>query len=268
MTQVTVNLTDTFEDWRVKTNLICANQGDIATLTTATQVSLVAAINEVDATSGLGNLVEDTSPELGANLDVLDKSIITSTTNGNITITPDGSGKIVLDNHSWPNADGNANEFLQTNGSGVLSFAVVNTDVSGDASPQLGGNLDVQARTIFTSTTNGNITITPDGSGKIVLDGMSFPNADGTAGQVLSTNGSAVISYVPVITEIIDTATANQTDWGVAELPNGYVVGRIAVFLNGVKLLNGTDFTATNGVDVQLTTGAALNDKIEFQIFA
>jgi frataxin-like iron-binding protein CyaY len=267
MTQVTVNLTDTFEDWRVKTNLICANQGDIATLTTATQASLVAAINEIDATSGLGNLVEDTSPELGNHLDVLDKSIITSTTNGNITITPDGSGKIVLDNHSWPNADGNANEFLQTNGSGVLSFSVVNTDILGDASPQLGGSLDVNGQSIV-SVSNGNITITPDGSGKIVLDGQSFPNADGTAGQVLSTNGSAVISYVPVITEIIDTATANQTDWGVAELPNGYVVGRIAVFLNGVKLLNGSDFTATNGVDVQLTTGAALNDKIEFQIFA
>ena len=268
MTQVTVNLTDTFEDWRVKTNLICANQGDIATLTTATQASLVAAINEIDATSGLGNVVDDTSPQLGHHLDVLDKSIITSTTNGNITITPDGSGKIVLDNHSWPNADGNANEFLQTNGSGVLSFAVVNTDVSGDASPQLGGNLDVQARTIFTSTTNGNITITPDGSGKIVLDGMSFPNADGTAGQVLKTNGSGTLSFGSSITEIIDTATANQTNWGVAELPNGYVVGRIAVFLNGVKLLNGTDFTASNGADVQLTTGAALNDKIEFQVFA
>ena len=267
MTQVTVNLTDTFEDWRVKTNQICANQGDIATLTTATQVSLVAAINEIDATSGLGNVVDDTSPQLGHHLDVLDKFIMNSTINGNITIIPNGSGKILLDNHSWPNADGNANEFLQTNGSGVLSFSVVNTDVLGDTSPQLGGSLDVNGQSIV-SVSNGNITITPDGSGKIVLDGQSFPNADGTAGQVLSTNGSAVISYVPVITEIIDTATANQTDWGVAELPNGYVVGRIAVFLNGVKLLNGSDFTATNGVDVQLTTGAALNDKIEFQIFA
>jgi hypothetical protein len=267
MTQVTVNLTDTFEDWRVKTNQICANQGDIATLTTATQASLVAAINEIDATSGLGNVVDDTSPQLGHHLDVLDKFIMNSTINGNITIIPNGSGKILLDNHSWPNADGNANEFLQTNGSGVLSFSVVNTDVLGDTSPQLGGSLDVNGQSIV-SVSNGNITITPDGSGKIVLDGQSFPNADGTAGQVLSTNGSAVISYVPVITEIIDTATANQTDWGVAELPNGYVVGRIAVFLNGVKLLNGSDFTATNGVDVQLTTGAALNDKIEFQIFA
>ena len=265
MTQVTVNLTDTFEDWRVKTNQICANQGDIATLTTITQASLVAAINEIDATSGLGNVVDDTSPQLGADLDVQTYDIV-STANRPITITPDGSGDVILDGLKYPQTDGQAGWFLKTDGAGQLSFAT--TDVLGDTSPQLGGNLDVQARTIFTSTTNGNITITPDGSGKIVLDGMSFPNADGTAGQVLSTNGSGVISYVPVITEIIDTATANQTDWGVAELPNGYVVGRIAVFLNGVKLLNGSDFTATNGADVQLTTGAALNDKIEFQIFA
>jgi len=264
MTQVTVNLTDTFEDWRVKTNQICANQGDIATLTTITQASLVAAINEIDATSGMGSIVEDTSPQLGNDLDVQTYDIV-STANRPITITPDGSGDVILDGLKYPQTDGQAGWFLKTDGAGQLSFAT--TDVLGDTSPQLGGNLDVNGYSIV-SALDGNITITAVGSGNIVLDGMSFPNADGTAGQVLSTNGSAVISYVPVITEIIDTATANQTDWGVAELPNGYVVGRIAVFLNGVKLLNGTDFTATNGVDVQLTTGAALNDKIEFQIFA
>jgi len=264
MTQVTVNLTDTFEDWRVKTNQICANQGDIATLTTITQASLVAAINEIDATSGMGSIVEDTSPQLGNDLDVQTYDIV-STANRPITITPDGSGDVILDGLKYPQTDGQAGWFLKTDGAGQLSFAT--TDVLGDTSPQLGGNLDVNGYSIV-SALDGDITITAVGSGNIVLDGMSFPNADGTAGQVLSTNGSAVISYVPVITEIIDTATANQTDWGVAELPNGYVVGRIAVFLNGVKLLNGSDFTATNGVDVQLTTGAALNDKIEFQIFA
>ncbi len=264
MTQVTVNLTDTFEDWRVKTNQICANQGDIATLTTITQASLVAAINEIDATSGMGSIVEDTSPQLGNDLDVQTYDIV-STANRPITITPDGSGDVILDGLKYPQADGQAGWFLKTDGAGQLSFAT--TDVLGDTSPQLGGNLDVNGYSIV-SALDGNITITAVGSGNIVLDGMSFPNADGTAGQVLSTNGSAVISYVPVITEIIDTADANQTNWGVAELPNGYVVGRIAVFLNGVKLLNGTDFTATNGADVQLTIGAALNDKIEFQIFA
>ena len=266
MAIISVNLTDTFEEWRTKSNLLCTQQGDLTTLTTTAKNTMVAAINEIDASvAGISNVIEDTSPQLGGDLDVLARIITTSTTNGNITITPHGSGKVVLDNHRWPNADGNANEFLQTNGSGVLSFSVVNTDLVADTSPQLGGNLDVQARSITTSTTNGNITITPDGSGKIVLDGQSFPNADGTAGQVLSTNGSAVLSYVPVITETVQTPSSNgQTTFTVS-----YVVGRIVVFLNGVKLLGGgVDFTASNGTSVVLTTGINTSDKIEFQVFA
>ena len=262
MTQVTVNLTDTFEDWRVKTNLICANQGDIATLTTATQVSLVAAINEINATSGLGNLVEDTSPELGANLDVLDKSIITSTTNGNITITPDGTGSVVIDGLSHPQADGTTGQFLKTDGAGQLSFAATASDVLGDTSPQLGGSLDVNGQSIV-SVTNGNITITPDGTGSIILDGLTHPQADGTNGQVLKTNGSGTLSFGSSITETLPPVSNLQTTWNV-----NYVVGRIAVFLNGVKLINGSDFQATNGTSVVLTTGVATTDIIEFQVFA
>ncbi len=262
MTQVTVNLTDTFEDWRVKTNQICANQGDMATLTTTNKSSLVAAMNEVDATSGLGNLVEDTSPELGANLDVLDKSIITSTTNGNITITPDGTGSVVIDGLSHPQADGTTGQFLKTDGAGQLSFATVATDVLGDTSPQLGGSLDVNGQSIV-SVSNGDITITPHGTGSIILDGLTHPQADGTNGQVLKTNGSGTLSFGSSITETLPSVSNLQTTWNV-----NYVVGRIAVFLNGVKLINGSDFTATNGTSVVLTTGVATTDVIEFQVFA
>jgi hypothetical protein len=40
-----------------------------------------------------------------------------------------------------------------------------------DLSPQLGGNLDVQSSSLFTSVTDGNVTITPNGTGYIDLDG-------------------------------------------------------------------------------------------------
>ena len=262
MTQVTVNLTDTFEDWRVKTNLICANQGDIATLTTATQASLVAAINEIDATSGLGNVVDDTSPQLGADLDVQTYDIV-STANRPITITPNGSGDVILDGLKYPQADGTTGQFLKTDGVGQLSFATVASDVLGDTSPQLGGSLDFNGQSIV-SVSNGNITITPDGSGSIILDGLSHPQADGTNGQVLKTDGSGTLSFGSSITETLDTSPTNlQTTWNV-----NYVVGRIAVFLNGVKLINGSDFTATNSTSVVLTTGVATTDVIEFQVFA
>jgi hypothetical protein len=52
-----------------------------------------------------------------------------------------------------------------------LSGASGISHVVDDTSPQLGGNLDVQAREINTSTTNGNIKVTPNGTGLFEIKG-------------------------------------------------------------------------------------------------
>ena len=44
-------------------------------------------------------------------------------TNIGITLTPKGTGAVVLDGLSYPTADGSADQFLKTDGSGTLSFA-------------------------------------------------------------------------------------------------------------------------------------------------
>ena len=90
MALIVVNLTDTFEDWRNKTNSSISQVGDLTTLATTNQSSIVAAINE-----SLQNVVEDVAPKLGGNLDVLTRSIVSST-NRNITITPHGTGNVVI----------------------------------------------------------------------------------------------------------------------------------------------------------------------------
>ena len=81
--------------------------------------------------STLANIVEDTTPQLGGNLDVNAKQIV-SVSNNNIVIAPNGSGAIVLDGQTWPTADGTANQVLKTDGSGNLAYgnveAVVNID--------------------------------------------------------------------------------------------------------------------------------------------
>ena len=51
---------------------------------------------EVGSGSGIDNVVEDTSPELGGNLDVLAHSIVSSS-NRDITFTPNGTGHVNLD---------------------------------------------------------------------------------------------------------------------------------------------------------------------------
>ena len=60
------------------------------------------------------------------------------------------------------------------------------------------------------------------------------------------------------------TATADQTLFTVT---GGYRINQLAVFRNGVRLVDGSDFTARDGSTVTLVSAANLNDTIEFQIF-
>ena len=55
------------------------------------------------------------------------------------------------------------------------------------------------------------------------------------------------------------TATASQTSFATV----GYTPQFVDVYLNGVKLA-AADYTATNGSDIVLTTGAALDDILEY----
>jgi hypothetical protein len=65
---------------------------------------------------------------------------------------------------------------------------------------------------------------------------------------------------VPQATQTRETfvATAGQTSFATS----GYVSGYIDVYLNGIKLTVG-DYTATNGSDIVLTSGANLNDVLD-----
>lgn len=67
---------------------------------------------------------------------------------------------------------GQGGKTVKVNSGGTaLEFETVATDVVDDTSPQLGGNLDVQASEINTSTTNGNIKLAPNGTGVVEIKG-------------------------------------------------------------------------------------------------
>ena len=66
----------------------------------------------------------------------------------------------------------------QSGNTGGLTWAQVNTELVGDTSPQLGGDLDVQSSKVTTSTTNGNVKIEPNGTGVVEVRGAG--GNDGT----------------------------------------------------------------------------------------
>jgi len=60
------------------------------------------------------------------------------------------------------------------------------------------------------------------------------------------------------------TATASQTQFTVT---GGYRINELAVYRNGIRIVNGQDYTATDGSVVTLTQAATLSDIFEFQVF-
>lgn len=193
-------------------------------------------------TDKLQNVVEDTTPQLGGNLDVNGQSIV-SASNGNIEITPNGTGKIVLDGLSWPTADGTSNQVIKTDGAGNLSFVTISAGISNvveDTTPQLGGDLDIQGYKITTSTTNGDIVLEANGLGVVYAKNIIF------AADVASTGFGVLSGETGIgIALLTNSGASTSTDPQLA-LSNG----------GGISITPGssskTTFNGTTVEDVQL----------------
>jgi len=96
-------------------------------------------------TGFMANLVEDTSPQLGGNLDV-NGNTITSTSNGNIALAPNGTGEVVV-------GSGSAAGDITTSGTQDL---ILDTNAGTNS-----GNITI------TDGVNGNITLSPNGTGEV-----------------------------------------------------------------------------------------------------
>tara|TARA_B100000073_G_C23738147_1_gene572897 strand:+ start:2272 stop:3096 length:825 start_codon:yes stop_codon:yes gene_type:complete len=127
---------------------------------------------------------------------------------------------------------------------------------------------------MYTEKNDGSAAIVEIGSNPASLtinDAITFPTSDGSANQVLQTNGSGTLSFATLggsgISIFKYTITSNTTSiTGNDDDSNSlsYTVGSEQVFLNGVKLVDGgTDYTATNSTTVTLAQNAISGDVVE-----
>ena len=127
---------------------------------------------------------------------------------------------------------------------------------------------------MYTEKNDGSAAIVEIGSNPASLtinDAITFPTSDGSANQVLQTNGSGTLSFATLggsgvsifkytITSNTTSITGNDDDSNSLS----YTVGSEQVFLNGVKLVDGgTDYTATNSTTVTLAQNAIAGDVVE-----
>jgi len=162
------------------------------------------------------------------------------------------------------------NTFTGTNNifNGTLQATTANfTTLQADAI-DFDGDLTVDDVTANTVTSASIVVSGITANSIIVGAGASSATgvSPGATGQVLTSNGSAWLSQASTggseSYRYQYTATAAQTTFSAT-----YDVGFVDVFLNGIKLLVSTDFTATNGSTVVLATGATVGDIVDIMAF-
>ena len=184
------------------------------TLPSEKAVYLDASDNQV---GGFSSLAADTSPQLGGDLDVNGQDIV-STSNADIDIIPNGTGDVNLGADAVQIGDNDANATLTTQGTGdlilntnngtnagnitLLDGANGNIKLSpngtgeilvgaGDATGDITSNgaydliIDTNEGTNAGNITlangaNGEITVTPNGTGVVAIEGSMNPSVSST----------------------------------------------------------------------------------------
>ena len=95
----------------------------------------------------------------------------------------------------------------------------------------------------FDNSNTGTVTLKPPASGSVAL---VLPSADGTSGQVISTDGSGNLSFV--------TAGGNSTTEGLYEMANtisvDYTIG------TNNNAMSAGPITVNSGITVTVPTGS------------
>jgi len=184
-----------------------------------TRSTLVAGLT---AGTEISNLVEDTSPQLGGDLDVNGNGLV-STSNGNIALTPNGSGVVRIDGSNGIDMESGAISIKNSGSQSYVRFycevsnahyaqlqAPAHSDFSGNITLTLPATTDTLVGKTTTDTlTNKTLTtpviaeidsgstITLDATTDIILDAdggdIFFKDAGTTFGSATNTSGNLIL---------------------------------------------------------------------------
>lgn len=129
---------------------------------------------------------------------------------------------------------------INAKGTSVSSFIVGNN-----------GTLITQAGEIFSPTTT-DLSLTAGTGQNIVLDGLRFPNTDGTTGQTLTTNGSGVLSWSSAGTGSVTTVSVVSANGFAGTVATASTTPAITLTttITGILKGNGTAISAATAFDL------------------
>ena len=199
-----VTTTSTLEQFRVEFNKLQTDVSGIEagslsfTNISATQISVaeLTVTSTLSAASFIfeGSTDDDNETTFGVVDPTADRTINLPNASGTVLLTGTTENSFITGQSSIASAgidsgndellvsDADASSFKRITVDNLISSAGGLTSVAADTTPQLGADLDVNGNDIV-SVSNGNISLLPNGSGKVIIDG------NGSSGGVSITDG-------------------------------------------------------------------------------
>ena len=148
--------------------------------------------------SGTG-VVAMTNLTIDSNINITDNEIKTTQTNSDLVLSASGTGSVVV-----AKADINGGAIDDTAIGATTPAAGTFTTLSSTGTATIDGVV-ITDNTIAT-TTNADLQLTGAGSGTVSINGIKMPTSDGSANQLLKTDGSGQFGFATA------SATLNHSD--------------------------------------------------------
>ena len=149
--------------------------------------------------SGTGSVLIN-NLTVDSNINVQDNEITTTQSNSDLVLSASGTGSVVI-----ANADINGGAIDNTVIGGTTPVAGTFTTLTVNGSMTMDG-VTITDNTISTNASNSDLELTGNGTGTVSLSGFKFPTADGTANQLLKTDGNGNLGFATA------GATLNHSD--------------------------------------------------------
>lgn len=233
--------------------------------------------NVTVTTNGTGDLTINTNS--GTNSGVI---TIADGSNGNIAITPDGTGEVDI---SKVDIDG-----------GAIDGAIIgaNSAAAGTFTSAVIDNITIDGNSITSTNSNGDIALTPAGTGDVQLDADTIRVGDSNANATITTNGTGdLILNTNAGTDSGSITIADAANGAISIVPNGtgnVTIGNLTLDADATKTDNHvltydssgdtiqleaipapsiggnlSSALSTNGVNIELgDSGGATDDRIRF----